>query len=216
MVILDTNVVSELMKAAPEPAVERWLAEQPAASVFICAITEAELRHGVALMPDGRRRATLSAAVAEMLEIDFGGRILPFDSPAAIAFAQIAAERRSTRSTHLSTGRPDRRHRPIPRGGHGDAECRRLRRVRCRGDQPVADAGVAAHGRRTGGVWLVADLRSVRFRAAAAKGDRKVANDGVPHELPASSISARRRVVSRQSPVRAPWPLGASESTIAG
>jgi predicted nucleic acid-binding protein len=94
MVILDTNVVSELMKAAPEPAVERWLAEQPAASVFICAITEAELRHGVALMPDGRRRATLSAAVAEMLEIDFGGRILPFDSPAAIAFAQIAAERR--------------------------------------------------------------------------------------------------------------------------
>jgi predicted nucleic acid-binding protein len=94
MVILDSNVLSELMKPAPEAAVERWLAEQPAASVFICAITEAELRYGVALLPDGTRRATLSAAVAEMLEIDFSGRILPFDSPAAIAFAQITAERR--------------------------------------------------------------------------------------------------------------------------
>jgi predicted nucleic acid-binding protein len=90
MVLLDTNVVSELMKPTPEAAVEKWLAEQPAASVFISAITEAELRYGAALLPDGRRRA----AVAEMLEIDFSGRILPFDSPAAIAFAQIAAERR--------------------------------------------------------------------------------------------------------------------------
>lgn len=94
MILLDTNILSELMRAAPEVAVEQWLADQPAASVFISAITEAELRYGLALMPVGRRRSTIAAEIEGMLGEDFRGRILPFDSPAAVAFAEIAADRR--------------------------------------------------------------------------------------------------------------------------
>ena len=94
MILLDTNILSELMRPAPEASVEQWLADQPAASVFISAITEAELRYGLALMPPGKRRSALAAEIENMLGEDFSGRILPFDSPAAIAFAEIAAERR--------------------------------------------------------------------------------------------------------------------------
>ena len=94
MILLDTNILSELMRPAPEPAVEQWLADQPVASVFISAITEAELRYGLALMPSGKRRSALAAEIEAMLGEDFSGRILPFDSPAAVAFAEIAAERR--------------------------------------------------------------------------------------------------------------------------
>ena len=94
MILLDTNILSELMRPAPEPAVEQWLADQPAASVFISAITEAELRYGLALMPSGKRRSALAVEIEAMLGEDFSGRILPFDSPAAVAFAEIAAERR--------------------------------------------------------------------------------------------------------------------------
>jgi predicted nucleic acid-binding protein len=94
MILLDTNILSALMRPAPEAAVERWLADQPAASVFISAITEAELRYGLALMPSGKRRSVLAAEIEGMLGEDFIGRILPFDSPAAVAFAKIATERR--------------------------------------------------------------------------------------------------------------------------
>lgn len=94
MILLDTNILSELMRPAPDPAVEHWLAAQPDASVFICAITEAELRYGAALLPKGKRRAALAAEIEGMLEEDFSGRILPFDSLAAQAFAVVASERR--------------------------------------------------------------------------------------------------------------------------
>lgn len=94
MILLDTNVLSELMRPAPDPAVERWLAAQPDASLFISAITEAELRYGAALLPSGKRRSALTAEIDGMLEEDFDGRILPFNRLAAQAFAVIAADRR--------------------------------------------------------------------------------------------------------------------------
>ena len=94
MILLDTNILSELMRPAPDPAVEQWLATQPDASVFISAITEAELRYGAALLLKGKRRAALTAEIEGMLEEDFGGRILPFDSLAAQAFANLTSERR--------------------------------------------------------------------------------------------------------------------------
>ena len=94
MVVLDTNFVSELMKIAPRPSVKLWLAAQPRTTVFISAITEAELRLGVALSPDGRRRDALAADMEAMIAEDFSGRVLPFDSPAAKAFAAIVADRR--------------------------------------------------------------------------------------------------------------------------
>jgi predicted nucleic acid-binding protein len=94
MILLDTNVLSELMRPAPDQAVERWLGDQPVTSVFISAITEAELRYGVALLPAGKRRLTLVSVIEAMLGEDFAGRVLPFDSAAAAAFAEIAANRR--------------------------------------------------------------------------------------------------------------------------
>lgn len=94
MILLDTNVLSELMRPAPDLGVERWLAGQPDASVFISAITEAELRYGAAVLPSGKRRSVLVTEIEGMLGEEFGGRILPFDSLAARAFAIIASDRR--------------------------------------------------------------------------------------------------------------------------
>jgi hypothetical protein len=91
VILLDANVVSETIRPLPEPVVERWLGRQPEASVFICATTEAELRYGVTLLPEGRRRSVLTADVERMLSGVFSGRVLPFDSAAAVAFAEIAA-----------------------------------------------------------------------------------------------------------------------------
>ncbi len=89
MIILDTNILSELMRRAPDPTVELWLSNQPAADVFITAITEAELRYGVALLPRGRRQQALAEAVEATLVRDYREQILPFDSLAAVAFAEI-------------------------------------------------------------------------------------------------------------------------------
>lgn len=95
MIILDTNVVSELLRASPEPRVELWLAAQDGRQIYLTAITEAELRYGVAVMTEGKRRDALTAALDAILRKDFEARILPFDSPAAEAYALIAAERRA-------------------------------------------------------------------------------------------------------------------------
>jgi predicted nucleic acid-binding protein len=95
MIILDTNVVSELLRPAPSPAVEAWLSAQDGAAVFFTAIGEAELRLGVAILPAGRRRTALAEAIDAMLEEDFRERVLSFDAAAARAYAAIAADRRA-------------------------------------------------------------------------------------------------------------------------
>lgn len=94
MILLDTNVLSELMRPAPSAAVIAWIGGQSAASLFLSAITEAELRYGLALLPNGQRQRRLLDQVEAMLAEDFAGRILPFDRPAAAAYARIAAGRR--------------------------------------------------------------------------------------------------------------------------
>jgi predicted nucleic acid-binding protein len=95
MIILDTNVVSELLRPVPSPAVEAWLAVQDGTTVFFTAIGEAELRLGVAILPAGRRRTRLAEAIDAMLEEDFRDRILPFDTVTAQAYAANAATRRA-------------------------------------------------------------------------------------------------------------------------
>jgi len=95
MILLDTNILSELMRPLPDPVVEAWIGSQPPASLFISTITEAELRYGAALMPNGRRRDAVAAAIEGMMMEDFHGRILTFDSAAATFYAQIAADRRA-------------------------------------------------------------------------------------------------------------------------
>jgi predicted nucleic acid-binding protein len=94
MIVLDTNVLSELMRATPEAAVVRWVNTRPAASLYVTSITQAEILHGIQLLPRGKRRDALAAAAAEMFEHDFAGRVLPFGSDAAVAYAGIAAARR--------------------------------------------------------------------------------------------------------------------------
>ncbi|MBP2310749.1 type II toxin-antitoxin system VapC family toxin [Azospirillum soli] len=94
MVILDTNVLSELMRPAPSAEVLRWVAGRPATGLFTTTITQAEILFGLALLPEGRRRGDLLAVAGQMFAEDFAGRILPFDGAAAEAFAPIAAGRR--------------------------------------------------------------------------------------------------------------------------
>ena len=93
--LLDTNVVSELMRKTPDPAVAMWAAGQPLDSLFFSAVGEAELRYGAAVLPTGQRRETLVSDIERMLGEAFENRVLPFDSSAARAYADIAAMRRS-------------------------------------------------------------------------------------------------------------------------
>ena len=92
--MLDTNVVSELMKAAPAEAVLDWVAAQPATSLYTTSITQAEILHGIALLPSGKRRDALRVTAGAMFKDDFEGRILPFGSDSAQPYATIAAQRR--------------------------------------------------------------------------------------------------------------------------
>ena len=95
MIALDTDVVSELLRPAPARQVEAWLSAQDGAMVYFTAEGEAELRHGVAILPAGRRRNARSGVIEGVLEEDFRDRVLPFDRAAARAYAAIAAERRA-------------------------------------------------------------------------------------------------------------------------
>lgn len=95
MIVLDTNVLSELLRPEPARQVEQWLAAQDGANVYFTAIGEAELRHGVAILPAGKRRTSLTTAIDGLLEEDFRDRVLPFDRVAARAYATIAATRRA-------------------------------------------------------------------------------------------------------------------------
>jgi len=94
MIILDTNVLSEVMKPAPDAEVLAWMAAQPAANLYTTSITQAEILHGLMLLPAGRRRRALEAAATSMFTEDFGGRILGFGTDAAPPYARIASERR--------------------------------------------------------------------------------------------------------------------------
>ena len=101
MIVLDTNVVSEAMKPAPDPAVGRWLDSQIAETLYVSSVTVAELLFGIAALPDGHRKTKLRETVDGMLTL-FRDRVLPFDVDAAHAYARLAVLAR--RSGHgLST-----------------------------------------------------------------------------------------------------------------
>ncbi|MDG4554190.1 MAG: type II toxin-antitoxin system VapC family toxin [Candidatus Competibacter sp.] len=93
MIILDTNVLSALMRAQPEMVVVDWLDRQPADSIWITTVTLFETRLGLSLLPDGRRRQALEMAFARLLDAELKNRVLPFDSAAATHAATLAAER---------------------------------------------------------------------------------------------------------------------------
>jgi len=95
VIILDTNVLSALMRTAPDAPVVAWLDRQPAESVWITSITLFEARFGLALLPAGRRRRSLETAFAHLLEEDLENRVVDFDDAAASAAATLAAERQA-------------------------------------------------------------------------------------------------------------------------
>ena len=94
--ILDTNVASELVNDRPQLEVVDWWSRQTVEEAYVTAITEMELRYGIAIMPEGRNRSRVARQIDDLLEIDFAGRVLPFDSAAAYAYAVIASRRRAT------------------------------------------------------------------------------------------------------------------------
>jgi predicted nucleic acid-binding protein len=114
MIILDTNVISELMRPKPSSQVATWVAQQPGTELFTTSITEAEIFYGIELLGRGKRREGLLAAAEAMFSEDFAGRVLVFDSDAARVFAKIGAARRSL-------GRPI---------SHADAQIAALAQVR--------------------------------------------------------------------------------------
>lgn len=93
MILLDTNVVSELMKPQPESHVLAWLDRQVGGKVFTSAITRAEIELGIALLPAGKRRKALSLAANAVFTEDFAGCILPFDEACAVHYAILVAHR---------------------------------------------------------------------------------------------------------------------------
>jgi toxin FitB len=93
VIVVDTNVLSALMREVPEPPVIEWLDRQAAESVWITSITLFEARFGLALLPRGRRRQALEAAFVKVMADDLEGRVLDFDRPAAEAAALLAARR---------------------------------------------------------------------------------------------------------------------------
>ena len=93
MIVLDTNVISELARRAPDPGVLSWLDSLEVSSLATTAITAAELSCGVARLPDGHRKRELAGVISRILTEDFRGRVLPFDEGASVRYADIVTGR---------------------------------------------------------------------------------------------------------------------------
>jgi predicted nucleic acid-binding protein len=105
MILVDTNVVSEAMRAAPAPQVIEWLDAQAAETLFLATVSLAELLYGIAALPDGRRKVELGRALTEQAALLFGDRILPFDVAAASSYAAVVSRaRRAGRAVAVPDG----------------------------------------------------------------------------------------------------------------
>jgi predicted nucleic acid-binding protein len=94
MIVLDTNALSETLKAKPSEQFKSWLRFQRSTELFTTTISEAELLYGLALMPHGARRRSFESEVHSIFAYDMVDRVLPFDRAAAREYADIAASRR--------------------------------------------------------------------------------------------------------------------------
>lgn len=95
MIVLDTNVLSALMQAKPEPRVVAWLDAQPGESIWTTAVTVFEIRFGLCAMARGKKQKALQEAFDLAIEHDFEGRVLDFDVPAANEAATLASRLRA-------------------------------------------------------------------------------------------------------------------------
>ncbi len=92
MIVVDTNVLSELMRPSPQPSVRQWVLGQPAADLVTTAVSMAEILYGLARLPDGQRRDDLQVAATQVFTA-FASQILPFDAAAARHYAAIVDRR---------------------------------------------------------------------------------------------------------------------------
>ena len=104
MIILDTNVLSELMRAAPEPTVVEWVDRQMRPTLFLTSLNLAEIRFGIAALPQGRRRSNLHEVFEESIRPLFGDRVLDFDEAASHEYAALRA---TARTAGQAIGDPD-------------------------------------------------------------------------------------------------------------
>ena len=93
MILLDTNVVSEMMRPSPEPKVLYWLDAIQESDVWLSAVTIAEIRLGIGLLPNGKRKTLLFDLAEQMFQEDFSDQCLPFDCEAAREYSLIVAKR---------------------------------------------------------------------------------------------------------------------------
>ena len=94
MIVVDTNVISEAMRDMANGRVVQWMDAQPVETLFLSAITVAELRFGIAVLPAGKRRDRMSARLEQEVLAAFAGRVLPFDMDASEAYAALMARAR--------------------------------------------------------------------------------------------------------------------------
>ena len=94
MIVLDTNVLSEMMRPDPDSTVAGYTSAQSASGLYTTTVNQAEILYGIRLLPSTKRRSRPETAIGEMFAADFAGRVLPFDHAAAQAYAEIAAARR--------------------------------------------------------------------------------------------------------------------------
>ena len=95
MIILDTNVISEMMRPQRDGMFMRWILATDSGELFTTAVTQAEILFGLALLPQSRRRTLLAGAIKNIFAEDFADRILPFDSASAEEYAALSAQRRA-------------------------------------------------------------------------------------------------------------------------
>ncbi len=94
MIVLDTNVISELMRSQPDPGVFAWVAAQARGTLYTTSINQAELFYGIHALPQGKRRSGLEAAAEALFAEEFGNRVLPFTGDAARRYVEIVTHRR--------------------------------------------------------------------------------------------------------------------------
>jgi len=93
MIVLDSPVISSLMQATPDQAVQEWIERQPVPIIFTTSVTVYEIQRGIALLPEGHRKRRLDAAFAVIITSEFQSRVLSFDSTAARRAAELSANR---------------------------------------------------------------------------------------------------------------------------
>ena len=194
MLVIDTNIVSELMRPVPTPSVAAWIAERDAAEMYLTAVSEAELRFGVAILPAGKRRDALDAAMRRWLDLGFANRILPFDSAAARAYAEIAADRRQAGRPIGEADCQNRRNITFAQRRPRDAERAGLPRHRSSGRRSLDDRLTGtpdSRGSRSAGSIAAPSVTSLEPGRSLHEECRRFTGCGIDFIDPSSATGAR-------------------------